>query len=271
VDENTALENTSEKHKQTISAKVGKLRTAFLYVLIGGLIVSALISVIAILIGEFNDVVVKALVTTFIFVTHCLLLLAIILAYKNDRLGKSLVSTTIFITLILNMFSTTLGTWELWASDMSWKMFLIYMLVIGTSFLISGALLLRRVHKPTQLSIYVAVGFILLLTVLLAPWILFPDADWLTGLYLRSIGAVTILTATSLSLAVIFNRIAASRKLAPMNSLSVEHMAPGILAFNISIGVITAMFWMYGLVVLISQAAVVDRPTAQPYSRYYSN
>ena len=68
--------------------RLGKLRLAFLYVLIGGLILSALISVFGILIGEFNSVIQKALLTTFIFVSHSLIVLALVSADTKNQIGR---------------------------------------------------------------------------------------------------------------------------------------------------------------------------------------
>ena len=258
--------------KKTEDSKVGKLKLAFLYILIGGLVISALISVVAILIGEFNTVVQKALLTTFIFVAHSLFALAIVLADKNDRIGKSLISTTILAAVILNMLTLTIGTWDLWSNDYSWKAFFIYMLAIGSSFLLAATLKLRLAHTATNIAVYTTFGLILFLTLLIVPWLVVPGADVLNGLYFRSIGATAILATTALSLSIIINRIAIGKnpelkKTRPTN----PPVATGILAIYITIGIIVACYWIYGLTTLVFDAALLDKPAPAPTETFYED
>ncbi|MFY9227958.1 MAG: hypothetical protein WAO28_01360 [Candidatus Microsaccharimonas sp.] len=267
--------NKTDHHpKSEEVAKFGKLRLAFLYILIGGLAISALISVIAILIGEFNQAVVKALLTTFIFVTHSLLVLAIVSSDKHNQLGKSLIPTTILGAVIANMLTSTLGTWELWLNNLSWKSFLFYMLVIGVVFLITVILKLRLAHKATNTLVYVTVGLLVLMTTILTPWVFAPDAAFIGDFYFRLIGAVTILSATALSIAAIVNRIAVAqnRKLVGSDPKSLP-ITGGTLAINIVVGIMVAIFWSYGLTVLLTQALTSDNPrhsctTTSDYSSY---
>jgi hypothetical protein len=248
--------------KKSIDPKLGKLKIAFLYVLIGGLIVSALISVVAILIGQFNEVVVKALLTTFIFVTHSLLILALVSADRHNTIGKNIFPTTIFVAIVLNMFTTTLGTWGVWNNDISWRAFLLYVLAIGAAFIATGALRLRLAHKNTNLAVYATVLLITLLTLALIPWVAAPHASWLGSFYYRLIGAITILGATTLSLSVIFNRIAVSQNPTLARKLNQRIDIPGgMLAIYIVIGTVVGFVWFFGLFILISSAASTDTPT----------
>jgi len=257
--------------QEAITNKFGKIRLALLYVLIGGLVVSALISVAAILIGEFNESILKALGTTFVFVIHSLLVLGIVSADTNNQLGKTIVSTTILATVIASMLTSTLGIWDLWWDDASWKAFLIYNLLIGSAFLIAGTLKLRLKHLATQTLAWLTVALIGTLTALLAPWIAAPNADWISDFYFRLIGAVAILASTSLILLVIFNRIALSQRpgLSKTRPAS-KPLAPGALAINITVGVIVSFFWVYGLAYFIVQAThMSEKPQYQDSYDYY--
>lgn len=250
-----------------IAQKMGKLKVAFLYILIGGLVISALISVVAILIGEFNEAVLKALLTTFIFVTHSLLVIGIVSADRRNRLGKDVIPTAILATVIANMFTSTLGTWELWASDASWKAFLVYMLVIGAAFIVTASLKLRLgAHKATNYLVYGTTGLVILLTALLVPWIVVPEADWVNSFYYRLIGAVTILAATTLSVSVIINRIAASQKPELTKKNPVATLPGGMLAVYITFGTVVGMFWFYGLFAFIGKATTIDRYESPRYN-----
>jgi hypothetical protein len=258
--------------KKTVDLKLNKIKVAFLYVLIGGLIVSALISVVAILIGQFNEVVVKALLTTFIFVTHSLLILAFVSADRHNTLGKNIFPTTIFIAIVANMFTTTLGTWGVWGNDVSWRAFLLYTLAIGAAFIATGVLKLRVAHRNTNIAVYATVLFLALLTLTLVPWVLSTDASWLGSFYYRVIGAITILGATSVSLSVIFNRIAISQNpglvVKPTRQVDIPG---GMLAIYIVIGTIVGFSWIFGLSALIVSASNADRPINNfNNSRYYN-
>jgi hypothetical protein len=142
--------------------------------------------------------------------------------------------------------------------------------VIGSAFVTTGALKLRIAHRNTNLAVYATAIFIALLTVILIPWVLSTTASELGSFYYRLIGAITILAATSLSLSVIFNRIAISQhpELHKSNQPKIE-LPSGMLAIYIVIGTIVGLAWFVGLFALIGSAAAVDRSTV-PYTPYYS-
>jgi hypothetical protein len=265
--ENKASSPVAAPAPKPIDTKMSKLKVAFLYVLIGGLVISALISVVSILVGHFNEVSGKALLTTLIFVTHSLLVIAIVSADKNNRLGKDLISTTILGAVIANMFTSTLGTWQLWPNDASWKAFEVYLLAIGVAFIVTASLKLRLSgHKVTNNLVYATIGLILLLALLLVPWIVIPDSTIISSFYYRLVGAVTILAATTLSVSVIINRIAVSQHAELKVKTASGTLTGGMLAIYVSIGTIVALFWFTGFFSFIVGAASVDHITDSPYS-----
>lgn len=252
--------------KEHENPKLGKIKIAFLYVLIGGLVISALISVVAILIGQFNEVVIKALLTTFTFVTHSLLILALVLADRHNTIGKALFPTTLFAAIVANMITSTLGTWQVWDSEVSGRAFLLYMLVIGSSLIASGALKMRIAHRYTNIAVYTTLSLIAVLTLVLIPWVLAPDADWIGSFYYRLVSAVTILAATTLSLSVILNRIALSQKPELAKKPEQHKETPGgMLAIYIVVGTIAGFTWLYGVGSLISGASSLEREVT-PYN-----
>lgn len=250
-------------------SRFNKLKLAFLYVLIGGLVVSAIISISAILIGEFNSVIQKALLTTFVLVVHSLLALAIVTADTRNTLGKSLIATVILGTVLANMFTATFGIWQLWWDNASWNAFHIYMLAIGTAFILTAVLKLRLAHKATTVMTYLTAGFIGLLAVLVVPWIV-ADAQPLDALYYRGIAAAGILAATSLVITSIVNRIAVGQKPALRVQSTAAPIPAGMLAIYINVGVLVAFFWLFGFFGLIIDAAQTnseDTPLV-PYPTY---
>lgn len=272
--EDKIAENNPDQtdNKKELSSKFSKIRLALLYVLIGGLVVSALISVAAILIGEFNSSIVKALATTFVFVAHSLVVLGIVSADTRNQIGKSLVSSTILAATIANLFTMTLGIWDLWWDGSSWKAFLIYNLIIGSAFLIAGTLKLRLKHLATSITAWVTTGFIINLAMLLAPWIAAPEATWISDFYFRLIGAVAILASTALILLVIFNRIALSQKPELSKTRpSGNKLSAGLLAINITVGVLVSVFWVYGLAYFLVKATNYNDTPYQYEDSYYDD
>jgi len=255
-----------------VDTKMSKLKLALLYTVVGGLVISALISVVSILIGEFSETAGRALLTTLIFVTHSLLVIALVSADRNNRLGKDIISTTILATVIANMFTSTLGTWELWKDDASWRAFLVYVLLIGASFIVTASLKLRLgTHKATNILALTTTALIVILTLLLIPWLVVSDPTFINAFYYRLIGAVTILAATALSITVIFNRIGAAQHSKTVQAAKTPTLPGGMLAIYISIGTIVALFWITGFFNFITSAATVDRSNKTDNSESYND
>lgn len=235
--------------------KMGRIKLGFLYVVIGGLVISALISVVAILVGEFNEVVRRALGTTFIFVTHSLLILAIVSADRDNQIGRKIVPTTILATIILNVLTSTLGIWGIWDGEYSWRALLAYALLIGSAFMVTGSLRLIIAHQMTKILTYATVTLILATTALLLPWVLL-DSSSFTDLYFRLVSAFSILAVTSLVILVIIRRIALSSHPALKASIPAKTSTPnGMMAILVTIGTLVAIFWLYGFFAFVGQAA----------------
>lgn len=244
-----------ETPKQEVNkSKFNELKLAFLYVLIGGLVIAALISISAILIGEFNSVIQKALSTTFVLVTHSLLALAIVSADTRNTLGKSVIATTILVSVVANMFTTTFGIWQIWGDGASLNAFHLYMLAIGTAFAVAAALSLRIAHQATRLLASASAGLMVLFSLLVVPWIVIDDSSSFDAFYFRAIAAAGILTATVFVITAIVNRIAIGQN-AALEIKTAEKIPGAMLAIYISIGVIVAFFWLFGFAAIVGDAA----------------
>jgi hypothetical protein len=254
------------------SGRSAKLKLALLYILIGGLVVSALISVTAILIGQFNDAVVKALVTTLLLVVHSLFILALVAADKNNTIGKSLLPTTILAVSIADLITSVLGLWNIWPAEYSGRAFLLYGLLIGAAFIITGVTKLKVANKPTLVVVNTTLAFVAVLTLALVPWIVAPDSSIVTAFYFRLTGALAILAATALSISAILNRIAVSHKHTAVKIARPKTLTGAMLAINICVGVLVAFIWLFGLGFFIASAARsnMPEPTVYPSSYYYN-
>ncbi len=222
--------------------RLGKVKLAFMYVLIAGLVASAITAVIALLIGEFNASIQKALLTIFIFFTHSLFILGLILADKHNHIGKALLPTTIGILALANMITTTLGTWDIITTEKAWHIFGFYFLVLGTVFIIMAILRLKVVNTIIKNLVIASAAFTALLAAVLAPWVLHV-VDSFDPFYYRVVGAVAIVATTLFLITLIFRGIALARhpqlKVTPVS----EPIPGGLLAIYITLGVITAMVW----------------------------
>ncbi len=257
-------------------SRLGKLKLAFLYVLIGGLVLSALISVTAILIGEFNSIITKAILTTVSLVIHSTLTLLIVLADKKNQLGKTIMPTTLLVVVIANMITSSLGLWDVWGNDLSWRMVNVYAFVIGIAFLVEGLLKLRLRNQLMQVLPYISIGLVFLLAVCFIPWILFFDASWITDLYYRIITAIAILAVTAIVITTIMNRIAIAQHPQLRTAPQPATYTGGMLGILITLGVFTSFFWFYGFIAFVYQASTYGQhhtntdsysPTYQSYDR----
>lgn len=259
------------------SEKHHKLKFYFLYVLVGGLVLSALISVGAILIGEFNQSVQRALFTTLVLMVHSLLALAVIGADKNNQLGRQLLPTVILTTVVANMFTSVFGIWNIWGSEWTAKAFGIYALVIGMAFIVQAIGTARLPHKVVNGLYLLTLTLIGVLTAMLAIWILV-GSEGLDPLFYRGLGAISILAATALIVLAIIRRITVSKQ-PELASMKPHHPATpgGMVAIYVVVGVITAMIWFVGFAALMVSGTYsgFEGSTRSPYydssdSDYYN-
>jgi len=264
-------------HKPTVTAKVSpepsrisRLKTAFLYVLIGGLAASAITSVIALLIGEFNSALLKALLTIFIFFTHGLFILALLWADRYNQVGKLILPTAILVLAFSNLITTTLGTWEIISVSTAWRALGLYILLLGAAFITVGMLKLRIAHQATQIALYSTIGLVIATVATLAPWVLHIMAPF-DPLYYRVVAALSILATAGFLIALILRGIALGHAPALKTTKPATHPIPGgLLAIYITVGTIAAFVWMSGFLGFIINGVDASTPRShQNESRYY--
>ena len=256
----------------TEPSRIGKLKLAFLYVLIGGLAASALTAIIALLIGSFNSEIQKSLLTIFIFFSHSLFILALLWADKNNEVGRSVLPTSIFALALANMITTTLATWEIISNETGWRALGLYILILGAVFIITGLLKLRINHQATKIGIYVSIISIGLMIATLAPWVL-QVVERFDPIYFRVIAALAIFSSTAFLIAIILRGIALARhsELALTKPVS-KQIPAGLLTIYIVVGSIAAMVWCAGLTGFLVSAVESNQPAGtrdRSYNRYY--
>lgn len=252
------------------NSRLTKIKTAFLYVLIGGLAASALTSVIALLIGHFSSALLKALLTIFIFFTHGLFILAILWADRYNQVGKLLLPTAIIVLAFSNLITTTLGTWEIISVTTAWRALGFYFLVIGAVFMITGILKLIIAKQAAQIALFSTIGLIVATVAALGPWVLQVVSNF-DPLYFRVIAALSILATAAFLIGLILRGIAIGHDPALKATAQAPQPIPGgMLAIYITVGTITAFVWLFGFFGFIVSGVQSATPHYdQPYNRYY--
>jgi hypothetical protein len=191
-----------EVQKATRSALVRKW---FFYILIGGLIVSALISIIAVLIGEVNDVVMRALWTTVIMVVHSLVVVGFLSAASNNKnsLADEVILNTLITLTVASFMTSVFGTWEVFSSEMVADLYQLYFYALFASILIFCLLHARLSDPATAISAKASIGIAIAFVLYLIPSV-FDNTTVLPDMYYRGIAAFAILLSTTVVITVIY-------------------------------------------------------------------
>ena len=256
-----------EVTKPAPATRLGSLKVAFLYILVVGLGLAALTSVVALLVGEFNAIISKTLLTIFILFSHSLLLLAILWADTKNTLGKAVVSTTIFVSLFANLVTATLGAWAILSAETMWRWTGLYFLAIGGAYIIAALLRFKEKQQSLQIAANTSAGFVGVTLVAIAPFVLkvVPHFD---PLYFRVVAALSILSSASFLITLILRSIARNKQ--PELKTQKHHDLPnGMLAIYIVTGVITAIVWNVGLAALIDSGSRANTPPAHYQKDYW--
>ncbi|UTX51589.1 hypothetical protein KI440_01390 [Candidatus Saccharibacteria bacterium TM7i] len=253
------------KHPVETESRLGKLKVAFLYTLIVGLGLAALTSVIALLVGEFNAVIGKTLLTIFILFSHSLLLLAILWADTKNQLGKAVISTTIFAALFANLVTSTLGAWEIISASTAWRWVGLYFLAIGGAYIVAALLRLRLPQRTAHIAVNTSVGFVVVTLLALTPWVLHVVENF-DPLYFRIVAALSILSSASFLISLILRGIASSKN-PELRKINRHDLPNGMLSIYIVVGVITAITWNVGLVSLIDSGSSANNSSHTRYNQ----
>lgn len=111
--------------------KASKLKRIFFQVLIGCLVASASIAVIAVLLGSFNDTLRRALATIAMVAIHAILSFSYISSseQKDEKDGGrsiELFSNTVFVLIVLSFITSVFAIWELLTGKFTTQLYLGY-------------------------------------------------------------------------------------------------------------------------------------------------
>lgn len=178
-----------------------------LYVLVGGLIISALISIVAVLAGEFGEVAGRSLATTVVIMVHALLGLMFLSASHTRSLSAAIVVNALFAIVVGSMLTAIVGIWELVSGATIADLYGTLFLGFVAALIISGLVSAHTEDKAVNAFVLSAsVATVVSFTALL-PWVFQNDAYVLPEIYFRIVAALFIVTATLIILTVIFDRM----------------------------------------------------------------
>lgn len=182
----------------------------FLFNLIGSLIISALVAVVTVLIGDFNEITGRVLLTLLMVVIHSLISLAFIWDDQKqntfDRLAFFI--NVLFLIIVVSFLTSIFGIWKIIPGDLVWNLYQAYF-VIGFAAL-HGDILSKTLNKEKYLDIIVYVNYAFMaIVVLMLQLIIFNDLITanLGEMFYRILGAAGIVDGTLSILAIIFYKL----------------------------------------------------------------
>ena len=190
--------------------KFRDFKKIFLYTLIASLILSALVAVITVMIGAFNDVIGKVLWTLGTVIFHSLICLAFI--WDDEKKGTfnrlALFIDVIFYILVLSFITSILGIWGILGDFLLMSLYQAYGVIAFAA--LHGDLLSKSEGKINYLNKIIKSNYIFIVIVLLMLLvsIFIQDATIVLGeLFFRILGAMAIIDGTLSVLTIIFYRI----------------------------------------------------------------
>ena len=200
------------KHKEN-SISSSQIKKLVVNVMIGSLIGAAAIAVAAVLIGEFNDILGKALITLIVVMIHALASLWFLEKKKKKKNPGELVvfTNTIFVLIVLSFVSSIFGIWELISGTVLTKLYATYFI---TAFAVShGEILYKVTGLDKKIDKIIYSNFVLMFVVfaLLLPVIWASGAADFPDFYYRLLSAAAIIDTTLTVLVAIFYKLYAQK------------------------------------------------------------
>ncbi|MGV8086843.1 MAG: hypothetical protein ACP5N1_04385 [Candidatus Woesearchaeota archaeon] len=182
----------------------------FLYSLIGSLILSAVVAVITVLIGEFNEVSSRVLFTLLMVIVHSLI--SLIFIWDDERQHTferlSLFINVLFILIVLSFLTSIFGIWKIILGETVLRLYCTYFVIGFASLHIDILSKARNKEKYMDNIIYANYVFIAAVVLMLFFVIFVENSfDVLGEFFFRSLGALGIIDGTLSILTIIFFKL----------------------------------------------------------------
>lgn len=181
----------------------------FLFNLIGALIISAIVAVVAVLIGEFNEMTARIFFTLLMVIVHSLVSLSFIWDNERENTFERLAFfiNVIFILIVVSFVTSLFGIWKIIPGDVVWNLYQAYF-VIGFASL-HGDILSKALKKENYIDMIIYANYLLIaiVVIMLQPVIFIDNSfNFLGEAYFRILGAAGIIDGTLSILTIIFYR-----------------------------------------------------------------
>lgn len=201
-------EKQNENQPELQLSNISQVKKYFLYVMIGGLVLSATISIIAVLIGEFNDYIQKSLLTTFSIVIHSMLALAFVsVNTEHHNEADEIPLNTLFGIIVASFATSIFAIWDIMSGEIVGDCYLAYFYAIIAALLCRVLFQSNRTDKNTRALANSSMGVTVFLFVLLMPSVFVNYPALLPDIYYRLIAATAILLGTTSVLTAIMHRL----------------------------------------------------------------
>lgn len=186
-----------------------QIKRIFLQILVGCLVGAALIAVAAVLTGEFNDVLGKALLTILVIGFHALVSFGFIASNEKKKKAENLeiFTNATFVIIILSFITAVFGTWGLLGGELVWKLYMTYFVLLFAT--LHGEVLAQTLGKERYIDriVYSNYIFMAVVVVMLIGIIFVSDTADFGEAYYRLLAACGIIDATLTLLAIILHKL----------------------------------------------------------------
>lgn len=189
---------------------LSEFKKFFLFNLIGSLIIAALVAVITVLIGEFNEITMRVFFTLGMVVLHSMVSLAFV-TNREDKKTR-ITDNALFFFIVLSFFTSILGIWKVIPGDIVSNLYQSYFVLFFAIVIID--VLSDALHKKDYIDFvtYINYFFIIALTIMLQI-VIYIDSPLQTlgSFYFRAMAAIGIIIGTLSILTIIFSKMASNR------------------------------------------------------------
>jgi len=194
-----------------------------LFNLIGSLIISALVAVVTVLIGDFNVISARVLFTLGMVIIHSLISLVFI--WDNDRQNTferlAFFINVLFLLIVISFITSIFGIWKIISGEIVWNLYQTYFILGFAS--LHGDILSKALKKENYMDMIIYINYLFMATVvlMLQPVIFIDNAPKiLEEMFFRILGAIGIIDGTLSVLTIIFYKLYLSKHPEEQNKLA---------------------------------------------------
>jgi hypothetical protein len=180
------------------------LKSFFMKVMIGCLVAAGFVAVVAVLTGEFSDILGRSLGTICLIALHALVSFSYIDFTEKQKSDKELsfFNNTTFVILVLSFFTSLFGVWGLIDGELIAKLYATYFVLLFA--VLHGEVLYKITGKDDKITniVYTNYAFMVAVVLMILP-VIYADAATLGDFYYRLLAALGIIDATLTLVAII--------------------------------------------------------------------